>query len=404
MIQLITNFTRDYPSAPLVWIVASRRESHLAKVLCDHDQQKEIYCQFVPVESPDALADVERFFQGRFNEVKLDYSDVIELPWPKVEDFSHLLLAVSGLFLFATAVMDFVADSYIANPTTQLKSVISSIATSSPAAGQPVKHLTAVYDMYTQILSMVPPESYPTTKRILGFFVLPSGFGGWARDATPFWSLCNILSIAKHDAYSCLRMLHSLLDIPTPKDAVWTPLRVFHCSFPEYLANPGASKEFWIDPNEVIADLSQCHFRVLQEINTESAFKYFKLHLFGLTDTGHPAVADGTPQISRTQLAWSSSPGDDEEFRSDIWENARRALFHHLLPCPSDPCPFGTHYANLSDGQYSSKFIEVFKKINFRVLLDGYVSPDVPHRFVAFLDWLTGDVSSFMFLFSKDKK
>ena len=109
-----------------------------------------------------------------------------------------------------------------------------------------------------------------------------------------------------------------------------------------------------------------------------------------------PLLAGETPQVSNMKLSWPSTSDDDdddEELRSDAWENARKALFHHLLPCSSDPCPFGTHYMDLSDRPYSSKFVEVFEEINFRVLLDGYVPPHVPYRFITFLDWLVEDVS-----------
>lgn len=390
VIQLITNFIWDYPSAPLVWIVASRRETHLVTILSEG--QRQIRSQIVPVESPEARADVEHFLHGRFNEITLDYSEVIELPWPNVDDLNHILLAASGLFLFATAIMNYIADAHIANPTTQLNSVLSSIIAPPPDSGHPVKPLEPLHDMYAQVLRTIPPELYPTAKRILGFFVLPSGFGNWPRDDTPFWSLCNILNISKHDAYSCLSKLRSLLAIPTPGEAIWTPLRPFHSSFSYYLANPKASKELWIDPNEVIADLWQCHFRILQEINSQSTFKA-PSPLLDLCLLYFSAIADEAPDVSKMTLSWPSSPDDDEEFRSDTWENARRALFHHILPCSHDTCPFGIHYTDLSDGRYSPKFVEVFEEINFRVLLDGYVPLDVPYPFIKFLDWLVNDVS-----------
>jgi hypothetical protein len=64
-------------------------------------------------------------------------------------------------------------------------------------------------------------------------------------------------------------------------------------------------------------------------------------------------------------------------------------FFHHLLPCPSPLCPSGPHYDALSDPRKPSLLLEVFEKINFERLVDGYAFPDVPYRFIAFLDWLT---------------
>lgn len=76
------------------------------------------------------------------------------------------------------------------------------------------------------------------------------------------------------------------------------------------------------------------------------------------------------------------------QFRIKFWENARRIFFHHLLPCPSRSCPSGPHYDSLSDSQDSSLLLSVFEKIQFDRLVDGYAFPDVPYRFIAFLDWL----------------
>lgn len=106
------------------------------------------------------------------------------------------------------------------------------------------------------------------------------------------------------------------------------------------------------------------------------------------------STADPFPKPSNIQLAWPSAPVNKvEKFRNDFWENARRVFFHHLLPCPSRLCPIGPHYDGLSDTRNPSKLIEIFQEIDFDKLVDGYAFPDVPYRFIAFLDWVVQEVS-----------
>lgn len=81
-------------------------------------------------------------------------------------------------------------------------------------------------------------------------------------------------------------------------------------------------------------------------------------------------------------------------------------FFHHLLPCPSQHCPFGLHYDALSDVDNSPELTGVLRKIHFHNLVDGYAFPDVPYRFLAFFNWVIGEVNSFLlcFFFFEKKK
>lgn len=221
--------------------------------------------------------------------------------------------------------------------------------------------------MYTQILAKLPRSSYHVAKRILGFCLLTDGFGGWARDSTSFAQLCNILHITTNVAYSCLSQLHSLLDVPRFEDATSLPLRLYHESFASYLLDRNSSGSFYIDIEETVADLWRCHLRILVESNEPS---------------------QPIPQPSRIRLAWPLPSGDMvKEFQSDAWENARLAFFHHLLPCPTRDCAFGIHLKITSDID-KKPLVEILDKVNFSNLVDGYVCPDIPYRFIEFLRWI----------------
>lgn len=74
-------------------------------------------------------------------------------------------------------------------------------------------------------------------------------------------------------------------------------------------------------------------------------------------------------------------------------------FLHHLLPCPRSRCTFGIHYNDLSNAESPTKLIDVLREMHFNRLVECYVFPDVPYRFLAFLDWLVQDVSTFWRVF-----
>lgn len=274
VIRLILDFIRTYPEAPVAWILTSRPERYLAQMLDDCRCLGESF-NMVPigVNTEDSRRDVQNFLKSRFKAIQRRYEVVEPSPWPIENDFSRLLVAVSGLFIFACAIASFVGDREVANPVGQFN-VVLPLITSTPS-NTPLQEnanpLDSVHKIYTQILQRMSTKDYCITRRILGFFLLPNGFGHWARDSTPFWTLCNILNIDQHTAYASLSKLHSLLEIPRHHDAISSPVRFFHPSFADYLTNRSASKDFWIDTREIVADVWQCHFRALQEIYTAGA-------------------------------------------------------------------------------------------------------------------------------------
>lgn len=373
LILTIVDFVENYPKSPLVWIITSRSEMHLMRTFdkCYARLERQVKGLPVPIDSDEARRDVRYFMEQRFASMLEEFA--IELsPWPAEEDFNLILCVVSGLFILVTSFLSFIGNPGTANPVSQLQNVVSTIRKDAPKdqARKTEAHpslLAPVYDMYTQILSKVPESSYHTAKRILGFYLLPDGFGAYARDSIPFWYLCNILKIEQHVAYGCLFHLHSLLDVPDREQATVFPLRFYHESFADYLLDQEAADKFWIDIREVQVDLWECHLRILREANR---------------------LTRPIPRPSRIRLAWPSPfEMKVEEFQSSAWENARLVFFHHLLPYRIHHCTFGAEKPDFSSVEGQSR-LGVLKEIDFCNLIDGYVNPDAPFRFIAFLHWL----------------
>src|SRR5262249_9358864 len=79
---------------------------------------------------------------------------------------SGLAAAASGFFIFAATALRFIEDPRYANPTMRLNQLLSTlngcVVTSHDRPPAPLDAL------YTSILNAIPPEVWPTTKRVLG--------------------------------------------------------------------------------------------------------------------------------------------------------------------------------------------------------------------------------------------
>ncbi|KAF9445404.1 hypothetical protein P691DRAFT_832065 [Macrolepiota fuliginosa MF-IS2] len=265
ILQLIGKFISDYPSAPLVWIISSRPDRFLLKAVEEFSLQGHIKTHFVPVDSDDALADVKHYLQRQFSSFQKNYDITDPSPWPKEDDFGRIEFSVSGYFMIASAIAQFVGNREVADPMSQLETVL---ALSSEGLTPGFSHpFIAVHKLYMEILTTVSDVHYRTARRIIGFYLLPYGFGAYNQRSATLWVLCNILGIKQNVAYACLSKLRPLLNVPEPKDAFDKPIRFFHPSFADFLTNRDASERFWIDVKDVADDLWQCHCRILHQVN-----------------------------------------------------------------------------------------------------------------------------------------
>ncbi|KXN80975.1 putative family 17 glucosidase SCW4 [Leucoagaricus sp. SymC.cos] len=121
IVQLISDFVRKNPTAPLVWIVASRPETHIQAVFSEANVKSSCMEEDIPVDSDEACRDVEKFLHASFVEIYYQFPDmIIELPWPGDRDFLQIARAAGGLFVFAQVVVRFIEDPRVGNTISQL--------------------------------------------------------------------------------------------------------------------------------------------------------------------------------------------------------------------------------------------------------------------------------------------
>lgn len=267
IIRLISAFVLEFPRVPLVWVVASRPEPHIKVVFNDEDIKPSYWQEYVPVDSTEACRDVEHYLNASFDNIRKQFPDSIPAPpsrWPTERQILKLAYAAKGYFVFASTAIRFIEDQSLADPVSQLDLMLA-IIDKLPAApeGQPFNLLDA---LYAQILATIPPISWRTAKRILGYTQYVRGAGNFCSfKAKTLVEVCNVLGIQQHVAYSALRRLHSVLVVPPLESADTTSVTFLHASFLDYLKNPSRSKEFHLNRVETARDLYWCYFRILQQ-------------------------------------------------------------------------------------------------------------------------------------------
>ncbi|EKM76828.1 hypothetical protein AGABI1DRAFT_77917, partial [Agaricus bisporus var. burnettii JB137-S8] len=157
LLQLISDACLKYPSSPLVWIIASRPESHITSFFAQEDVRAVYEKEEILVDSDEARGDVEKFLRNELTRIQIEFSLAPQSPWPPEQALWKLANAAGGLFVYADTVIKYIGDPTIGNPTLQLSDVIR-VINAHPLPNVPKDdHPMARLDvLYAQILSKVP--------------------------------------------------------------------------------------------------------------------------------------------------------------------------------------------------------------------------------------------------------
>ncbi|KAF9441889.1 hypothetical protein P691DRAFT_779646 [Macrolepiota fuliginosa MF-IS2] len=260
IILLIGKFVLQYPTSPLIWLIASRPEPHIQDAFSEEELQLSYGEMQVLVDSDEARRDVEKYLRKSFADIRKKHRRSIDSSlqqWPSESDFSIIATRSSGLFIFPSTLIRFIGDTAYADPDSRLKIVLEVIeSTSSPDGGQnPFETLDA---LYTRILQEVPRDMLSTTLMLLATWA-----GGFNTDDFA-WD-CNWLGVTRGRVYGALQRLHSVLKVPEPQDALEGELEVFHASFYDYLVSPSRSGPFYVLTSGIIQTLLLRWIHVLLE-------------------------------------------------------------------------------------------------------------------------------------------
>ncbi|KXN89755.1 hypothetical protein AN958_05295 [Leucoagaricus sp. SymC.cos] len=253
------------------------------------------------------------------------------------------------------------------------------------------KPITLVYDFYDHLLKCPTKPSHANrsdkepsfekAKWIMGFYLLPFGFGGWTRNGTPLLILANILGFTLNDVTSYLLPFRPLISIPVGENAYEHPLRFLHTSFIDYLRDPKTHPSIRIDARDVELHLWACHFRHLKKFSDLG----LEPRELAIIDNDHnPKTLH--PEFKKFKKEFESG------FKKQFFESAQRVF----LGIRSSPVAQTNAYSRLDDltPELRNTLTDVFKEVNFGELAGKYRHPDASASLAHFLKTLCNPSSA----------
>ncbi|XP_006463207.1 hypothetical protein AGABI2DRAFT_186861 [Agaricus bisporus var. bisporus H97] len=264
LLRLISDFCIKYPSSPLVWLIASRPETHITSFFARADVMPAYEKEEIQVDSDDGRADVEKFLREKLEEIKGGSNSFDpHSKWPEAKDFWKLAEAAGGLFAYADTVTKYIGDLNVGSPVSQFSDVLKVIDNHPMTGILREEHPMALLDaLYARILSKVPAKvSVHARKLILS---LASNWD-FALERGTFVELCNWLAMTPDEAYAAVNQLQSLLRTPKRDQAHLEKLEPFHKSFIDYVSDSSRSNFFTDMRREAQQLETECALRVLTE-------------------------------------------------------------------------------------------------------------------------------------------
>lgn len=287
LVDLIRDSVLFHPqSAPLLWIISSRLETHLkTSFLTVKESVVGLWEREILLDSQDALEDVELYLRAEFAKIRKAYPDLIppSSHWLSDSDFTKLVNASSGFFSFASALIEYITGT---NPVSRLRDFLEFFDGSQtwprklPHSQTKPTHFQPLDLMYTQIMSNVPKDALVDATSIMGYYILQQipPMDNLNKGGLDFLTVTNILGLEQHRAYVAMRHLSSVLAYPSPEQAIGHGIRFLHPSFPEFLCDSFRSGSYHIHLGRKLQHIWRCYAKILKQ-TSESHSKSCPLHM-----------------------------------------------------------------------------------------------------------------------------
>jgi len=184
--------------------------------------------------------DIKLFFQTRLTELAKERSDCsLTEDWPSPSEINILCEKAAGFFIYASTAVKFIMTKS-RTPTQQLN-LITSLPQNTSYEGR-----SGIDTLYIQVLKQAVDDVDAEDDEFHSHFRTVVGAVVLVFNPLSVKALSDLLRVS--GISTALRSLHSLLLVPTSKDAA---IRIFHKSFPDFLMDSRqcTDHQFFIDPS-----------------------------------------------------------------------------------------------------------------------------------------------------------
>ncbi|KAJ3454402.1 hypothetical protein MRS44_018296 [Fusarium solani] len=213
------------------------------------------------IPAPIVKHDIFTFFEHELGGIRDNFNLCVEeeqkLPsdWPGESNLHRLVITAIPLFIFASTVCRFIGDWRYGNPNKQLQKVLSHMRES---------HASKLDMTYSPALKQqLTDKTLREKQEIIAEFRLIVGTIVTLASPLPTRALALMLDVPLDTVADRLRMLHSVLSIPSTRDS---PVRLLHLSFRDYLIDLEnmETNEFWVDEKLVHRNLAKQCLRIMR--------------------------------------------------------------------------------------------------------------------------------------------
>lgn len=125
LIEMICEVLRQEPELPLLWLIASRPEPDLEPLSWREDLIS--VCSSLQVVDEDTRDDISRYLQDSFSDIRSKFPYVTSTSWPSEQQFNEIVEVVSGTFVRASTIIQYVGKSTNPNPMGRLVEILTAM-------------------------------------------------------------------------------------------------------------------------------------------------------------------------------------------------------------------------------------------------------------------------------------
>ena len=220
-IEILIDASREC-RLPFLFFITARAENHIVAKFSPPESVSVTYS--LGLHDFDAHADVRSFLLFRFSKFLSETPRLmrgVQRPWPSEEDMNCLVEKSSGIFIFASTLVDFVTDQRAA-PRRRLQMVLQT-------------H-TGLDPLYAEVFDAAYRDG--SFDRVIGSIII-------LREQLSIIDLGSLLHLASEDVLHVVLQIQSILRIPED-DA--QPVELIHASLRDFLMEERRSERFFIDP------------------------------------------------------------------------------------------------------------------------------------------------------------
>ncbi|KAF5348490.1 hypothetical protein D9756_009600 [Leucocoprinus leucothites] len=248
-VELFTCYAQKDKDSRLRWMICSRPEPDLMTAFSSEDNEKFYISKKLEFDDSEARNDILRILNKGFAKIRKRYPSQLSYDWPDQSLIQFIADRASCHLGFASCIVQFIGDRTYRNPSHQLDVCLRFLRGihDDPENLNPLLSLDL---LYTQILSNVSEDIFPTTQRILGLSIL------YGNEQLSALAHANFLGLKRGAFYNSLRHLYSIVLVPPTSEASAKSIRIYHDSFSDYLRDPARAGKFALDEGAVHLDVA----------------------------------------------------------------------------------------------------------------------------------------------------